>query len=53
MLESDFRLPAKDGTALFVREWLPEQKPRAVVQIAHGMAEHSARYARVARLIAA
>lgn len=51
MLESDFRLPAKDGTALFVREWLPDQKPRAVVQIAHGMAEHSARYARLARAL--
>ena len=51
MLESEFRLPAKDGTALFVREWLPAEKPRAVVQIVHGMAEHSARYARLAEAL--
>lgn len=51
MIESDFRLQAKDGTALFVREWLPPQKARAVVQIAHGMAEHSARYARLAQAL--
>jgi alpha-beta hydrolase superfamily lysophospholipase len=51
MLESDFRLPAKDGTPLFVREWLPDGKPRAVIQIVHGMAEHSARYARLAQTL--
>jgi alpha-beta hydrolase superfamily lysophospholipase len=51
MKESDFRLQAKDGAALFVREWLPEREPRAVVQIAHGMAEHSARYARFAEAL--
>lgn len=51
MRESDFRLQAKDGTPLFVREWLPEQKARAVVQIEHGMAEHSARYARLAQAL--
>jgi alpha-beta hydrolase superfamily lysophospholipase len=51
MLESDFRLPAKDGTPLFVREWLPEGKPRAVIQVVHGMAEHSERYARLARAL--
>ena len=32
----------------FARRWLPEGPPRAVVQIAHGLAEHSARYARLA-----
>jgi alpha-beta hydrolase superfamily lysophospholipase len=51
MLESDFRLPAKDGTPLFVREWLPDGKPRAAIQIVHGMAEHSARYARLAQAL--
>ncbi|HEX6244254.1 MAG TPA: alpha/beta hydrolase [Polyangiales bacterium] len=51
MLESDFRLPAKDGTPLFVREWLPDGQPRAVIQIVHGMAEHSARYARLAKAL--
>ena len=30
------------------RRWLPDRAPRAIVQIAHGLAEHSARYARLA-----
>lgn len=49
MRESDFRLPAKDGTPLFVRAFLPEQPPKALVQVAHGMSEHGGRYARPAR----
>lgn len=43
-----------DGTPLHVRRWLPSGEPKAVVQIAHGMAEHSGRYQRFAdRLTAA
>jgi alpha-beta hydrolase superfamily lysophospholipase len=49
MRESEFRLPAEDGTPLFVRAFLPEREPKAVLQVVHGMAEHSARYARLAR----
>jgi len=34
--------------------WMPSDAPRAIVQIAHGMGEHAARYARLARgLVAA
>jgi alpha-beta hydrolase superfamily lysophospholipase len=51
MQESDFRLAAHDGTPLFVRAFLPDQAPRAALQLAHGMAEHSARYARLARTL--
>lgn len=51
MRESDFRLQAKDGTPLFVREFLPDGAEKAVVQLAHGMAEHSARYARLAKAL--
>lgn len=51
MRESDFRLQTKDGTPLFVREFLPDGSIKAVVQIAHGMAEHSARYARFAKAL--
>src|ERR1700690_931846 len=39
---------ARDDATLFVRRWLPEGAPRAAVQIAHGLAEHSARYERLA-----
>lgn len=40
---------ASDGTALHTHRWLPDGSAKAVVQIAHGMAEHSARYARLAQ----
>jgi alpha-beta hydrolase superfamily lysophospholipase len=44
---------ASDGTALHTHRWLPEGAPKAVVQVAHGMAEHSARYARLAEALTA
>ena len=43
-----FTLAMYDGVALFVSRWLPEKPMKAVVQIAHGWAEHAGRYARVA-----
>lgn len=45
---STFTLTTTDGLELFVYCWLPAEKPKAVVQIAHGLAEHAARYARLA-----
>ena len=48
MPESEFTLRADDGQSLLARRWLPEGRPRAIVQIAHGLTEHSARYARFA-----
>ena len=41
----------QDGLPLFVRTWLPDGEAKGVVQLAHGMAEHSARYARFARAL--
>jgi alpha-beta hydrolase superfamily lysophospholipase len=37
---------------LFVRQWLPEGEVKGLVQICHGMAEHSARYARLGEFLA-
>ncbi len=48
MQSSTSTVTAHDGTPLFVYRWLPEGRPTAVVQIAHGMAEHAGRYARLA-----
>lgn len=48
MQSSSFSLTATDGTLLHVNRWLPDGAAKAVVQIAHGMAEHSDRYARFA-----
>jgi alpha-beta hydrolase superfamily lysophospholipase len=39
-----FTLTATDQTRFFVYQWLTVNPPRAVVQIAHGMAEHAGRY---------
>ena len=44
---------ADDGHCIEVLRWLPAAAPRAVVQIAHGMGEHAARYGRVARALVA
>jgi len=44
----EFELRADDGQRFLARRWLPAGRPRAIVQIAHGLAEHSVRYARLA-----
>jgi len=48
---SEFDFRADDGQTLLGRRWLPEGPPRAVLQIAHGLAEHSARYAPLANAL--
>jgi alpha-beta hydrolase superfamily lysophospholipase len=48
MPATEFAFQAHDGARLLGRRWLPDGRPRAIVQIAHGLAEHSARYARLA-----
>ncbi len=40
-----------DGKEIFVREWTQVQEPKAVVQIVHGMTEHSERYDTFARFL--
>jgi alpha-beta hydrolase superfamily lysophospholipase len=51
MRSHTFTLRADDGAELFIYRWSPETAPKAVVQIAHGMAEHAGRYARLARTL--
>ncbi|MFE1903027.1 alpha/beta fold hydrolase [Streptomyces gardneri] len=43
-----FTFTSRDGIAIHVHTWLPEGDARGVVQIAHGMGEHAARYAPLA-----
>jgi alpha-beta hydrolase superfamily lysophospholipase len=45
---SEFTFRTDDGQTLLARRWLPDAPARAAVQIAHGLAEHSGRYARLA-----
>jgi alpha-beta hydrolase superfamily lysophospholipase len=51
VLGSSFTLDAPDGVSLFTYRWLPDVPPKAVVQIAHGLAEHAGRYARLAEAL--
>src|SRR3989441_11438139 len=48
MQVTTFRLETSDKVSLFVYRWLPETRVKAVIQIAHGWAEHAGRYARLA-----
>lgn len=47
-MTSTFALNTSDGQECFVYRWLPQGAPKGVVQIAHGLAEHAGRYARLA-----
>ena len=51
-MQQDFH-QAPDGARIATYTWLPESgHPRALVQIAHGAAEHGRRYDRFARFLA-
>ena len=53
MQTQPFDLASPDGTTLRGRRWLSDDVPvRAVLIIAHGMAEHGDRYARFAEAAA-
>jgi alpha-beta hydrolase superfamily lysophospholipase len=54
MKSTTLTFKAADGAAIFVYKWFPESgKPRACVQITHGLAEHAARYAGLAERLTA
>ena len=44
MRQLDFPTVGSGGVALYGQAWLPQAPPRAVVVVAHGLAEHSGRY---------
>ncbi|BCD87187.1 hypothetical protein PSm6_35940 [Pseudomonas solani] len=48
-----FWLTASDGASLHVNRWSGDAQPRAVVMVAHGMAEHGGRYARLGQALVA
>lgn len=51
--ETRFFIPAADGHAIEACSWHGAPPARAVVQLAHGMAEHARRYLHVARALVA
>lgn len=53
MVREDFSFDSRDNkTKLHAVMWLPDEKPRAIVQIVHGMAEHVGRYEDFAKYLA-
>lgn len=51
--ETAFDFPGVDGKTIAAYRWSGAAKPRYVVQIAHGMAEHAPRYRHVAEALVA
>ena len=45
MLHETFWLTSTDAAPIYVNRWYPAQPPRAVLMVAHGMAEHASRMA--------
>ena len=52
MQETEFQFAGAQGTELPARLWLPDGQPRFVLQISHGMTEHSGRYDTLAAALA-
>lgn len=46
-----FSFQNKDQMKINVYKWSPEKRPKAIVQIAHGMAENAERYAYLAQAL--
>lgn len=46
-------LESPSGASLATRHWSPDEAPRAIVHINHGLAEHAARYDRFAKRLTA
>ncbi len=51
MISNNFTFTTEDNKNIFVHKWSPIIQPIGVVQIAHGMAEHSARYQNFAEFL--
>jgi len=48
MRQREFKSPGIGGLDLHAQTWLPDGHVRAVIAVAHGLGEHSGRYARLA-----
>ncbi|MBL8966939.1 MAG: alpha/beta hydrolase [Spirochaetaceae bacterium] len=53
MKTASYSFTASDGKKIHVHRWLPDGETRSILLVAHGMAEHGARYARLAERLTA
>ncbi len=44
MQHNEGSFSAQDGLKLYYQSWLPDDEPKAILQIVHGLGEHSGRY---------
>jgi len=52
MQKNEFYYMSKDGkTQIHAVEWLPDEEPKAILQIAHGVTEYILRYEELARFL--
>ena len=50
--KNEFYYLSKDGkTQIHAVEWLPEEQPKAILQIAHGVTEYILRYEEIAEFL--
>ncbi len=47
MIEQDGSFPDAQAADIYYQSWLPEEEPKAVLVLVHGLAEHSGRYMNV------
>jgi acylglycerol lipase len=52
MQHTDFNWTTPEGINMYGQTWSPDAAPRAVIALAHGLGEHSGRYAHVAAFFA-
>jgi alpha-beta hydrolase superfamily lysophospholipase len=49
MITRDWGWESTDGLEMFAQSWEPDEKPKAVVALVHGLGEHVGRYAHVGK----
>jgi len=49
---TEWKWKSKDGLDMYAQSWEPEESPKAVVCLLHGLGEHSGRYAHVGKTFA-
>ena len=52
MTTNSFYQTMKDGTEIHVMRWIPDGEVKGVVQLCHGMSEHSLRYDKIGCILA-